>query len=42
MYFDDHMIFEADMVFNGVDYRWFTDYNNSFSADKICRGGCAA
>ena len=34
MYFDD-MIFEADMVFNGVDYRWFTDYNNSFSADKF-------
>ena len=35
MYFDDHTIVEADMVFNGVDHRWFTDYNNSFSADKF-------
>jgi len=35
MYFDDHTIVEADMVFNGVDHRWFTDYNNSFSADNF-------
>jgi len=34
-YFDDFTIFEADMVFNGVDHRWFTDYNNSFSADNF-------
>ena len=35
MYFDDHTIVEADMVFNGVDHRWFADYNNSFSADNF-------
>ncbi|MEO1861733.1 MAG: matrixin family metalloprotease [Verrucomicrobiia bacterium] len=35
MYFDDHTIVEADMVFNGVDRRWFVDYNNSFSADNF-------
>ena len=35
MYSDDHTIVGADMVFNGVDHRWFTDYNNSFSADKF-------
>ena len=35
MYSHDHTIVEADMVFNGVDYRWFTDHNNSFSADKF-------
>ena len=35
MYFDDHTIIEADMVFNGVDHRWFTDYNNSFSVDNF-------
>ncbi len=35
MYSHDHTIVGADMVFNGVDYRWFTDYNNSFSADKF-------
>ncbi len=34
-YFDNFTIFEADMVFNGVEHRWFTDYNNSFSADKF-------
>ena len=35
MYFDDYTIVEADMVFNGVDNRWFADYNNSFSADNF-------
>ncbi|SVC87357.1 uncharacterized protein METZ01_LOCUS340211, partial [marine metagenome] len=35
MYFDDHTIVEADMVFNGVDRRWFVDYNNSFSVDNF-------
>ncbi|MBC8245234.1 MAG: matrixin family metalloprotease [Verrucomicrobia bacterium] len=35
MYFDDHTIVEADMVFNGVDHRWFADYDNSFSADNF-------
>jgi len=35
MYFDDHTIVEADMVFNGVDHRWFTDYENAFSADNF-------
>jgi len=35
MYSHDHTIVGADMVFNGVDHRWFTDYNNSFSADKF-------
>ncbi len=35
MYFDDHTIVEADMVFNGVDHRWFTDYNNTFSVDNF-------
>ena len=35
MYFDDYTIVEADMVFNGVDNRWFADYNNLFSADNF-------
>jgi hypothetical protein len=35
VYFDDHTIVEADLVFNGVDHRWFTDYKNSFSADNF-------
>ena len=35
MYFDDHTIVEADMVFNGVDHRWFADYDNAFSADNF-------
>ena len=34
-YFDDHTIVEADMVFNGVNHRWFTDYSNTFSKDNF-------
>ena len=34
-YFDDHTIVEADMVFNGVTQRWFTDYTNTFSNDNL-------
>ena len=34
-YFDDHTIVEADMVFNGVNQRWFTDYTNTFSKDNL-------
>lgn len=34
-YFEDHTIVEADMVFNGVNHRWFTDYTNSFSKDNL-------
>jgi hypothetical protein len=34
-YFDDHTIVEADMVFNGVTHRWFTDYSNKFSKDNF-------
>ena len=34
-YFDDHTIVEADIVFNGVSHRWFTDYSNSFSKDNF-------
>ena len=34
-YFDDHTIVEADIVFNGVNHRWFTDYSNTFSKDNF-------
>ena len=34
-YFDDHTIVEADMVFNGVNHRWFTDHSNTFSKDNF-------
>ena len=34
-YFDDHTIVEADMVFNGVNHRWFTDFSNKFSKDNF-------
>ena len=34
-YFDDHTIVEADMVFNGVNHRWFTDFSNRFSKDNF-------
>ncbi len=34
-YFEDHTIVEADMVFNGVNQRWFTDYTNTFSKDNL-------
>ena len=34
-YFDDHTIVEADIVFNGVTQRWFTDYTNKFSNDNL-------
>ena len=34
-YFEDHTIVEADMVFNGVNQRWFTDYTSIFSKDNL-------
>ena len=34
-YFSDNSIAEADIVFNGVDFAWFTDYNNPVQTSQF-------
>ena len=35
VYYSDHTLAGADLVLNGAQYRWFTDYNNRVTAERF-------